>query len=85
VFAGSLVSGCWFSEHIFSNNFDLGDGYCHFWCPKLVICHAWCRHFGTLGDHGTIQGHLGLQEMRRWGPGLDFDRFWVADGKHSLE
>ena len=41
-----------------SNNFDFVDGYCHFWYPKPVIWHACCLHFGTLGDHGTIQGHL---------------------------
>ena len=78
--AGSLVSGCWFPDHIFSNNFDFGNGYCHFWCPKPVFWHALCLHFGTLGDHGTIQGHLGAQEKRFWGPGLDFYRFWVDFG-----
>ena len=42
-----------------SNNIDFGDGYCHFWYPKPVFWHALCLHFGTLGDHGTLQGHLG--------------------------
>ena len=33
----------------------------------------------TLGDHGAIQGYLGAQEKRPWGPGLDFYVFWVDD------
>ena len=28
-----------------------------FLLSKLIIWQVWCIHFGTLGDHGTIQGH----------------------------
>ena len=74
---------CLFPGHIFSNSFDFGDGHCLFWWPKQVIWHAWCLHFGTLGDHGTIQGHLGHQERRRWVWDVlqkpSFHRSWNSD------
>ena len=71
-----LVSGCYSQFIFFTNKCHFGDGYNHFWYPKPVIWQAWCLHFGTLGDHGAIQGHLGAQERKPRGPDLD-------DGKHS--
>ena len=60
-----------FQVTFLTHNYHFGHGYGHFWSPKPVIWQAWCLHFGTLGDHGTIQGHLGAQERRPWGPGID--------------
>jgi hypothetical protein len=45
-----------FQVTFFIHNYHFGDGYGNFWCPKPVIWQAWCLHFDTLGDHGTIQG-----------------------------
>ena len=54
----------------------------HFWIcillvlvPKPIVWQACGLHFGILGGPGTIQEHLGAQERRPWGPGLDFYRF----------
>ena len=63
----------------YTHNCHFGNGYGYFWCPKPVIWQAWCLQFGTLGDHGAIQGHLGGHQMTPWGPDLDFlilDGFW---------
>ena len=46
---------------------------------------GWCLHFCTLGDHAAIQGHLGAQERRSWGPGFDFYRFGVDFGTSFWE
>ena len=37
---------------------------------KLVLWQIWCLHFGSLGDHGTIQGPLLKKENFLGGPGL---------------
>ena len=48
--------------------------------PKHGIWHACCVQLGTLGDHRAIQGDLGAQEGRPWGPGVGFCRFCVDLG-----
>ena len=51
---GLLVPGCLFSSHV-SNSSDFQSGWGHFFELKAVIWHAWCLHFGTLGNHfGTF-------------------------------
>ena len=77
----------WFLDASFhvtflTHNCNLGEGYGHFWCPKPVIWQAWCLHFCTLGDHGTIQGHLGAQERRSWGQAWIFIDFEWISGPH---
>ena len=66
--AGSLVSGCWFPDHIFSNNFDFGDGYCHFWCqnqsfgmPGASTLAPWGTMGRSRGTWGLKKGDLGVQ------------------------
>ena len=65
VFAGSQVSRCSFDFTCFNNYGDFRRGCCQFWCPKRVMWHACCVHFGTLGDHRAIQGHLGAPEHQK--------------------
>ena len=71
-----------FQVILLTKNFDFGNGYGHLWCPIPVIWHAWCLHFGTLGDHGTIQGHLGAQERRPWVQAWIFIDFGLISGAH---
>ena len=89
--AGLLIFGRLFSGHLFfisllkgatfnTQNCNFGDGYGYFWCPEPVIWQAWCFHFGFLGEHGVIQGHLGAHKRTSWDQGLDFYRFWMDFG-----
>ena len=56
-----------------------------FFGTKTEHLAGWCLHFCTLGDHATIQGHLGAQERRYWSPGFDLYRCWVNLGTSFLE
>ena len=48
--------------------------------PEPVIWHVWWLHFGTLGDHGTIEEHMRAQESKLLDLGLDFLRFVIDFG-----
>ena len=48
--------------------------------PKPVIWHSCCVHFGSLGDHRSIQGSWEHNEEDLGVAGLDFCRFWEDFG-----
>ena len=74
-----------FQVTFLTHNYHLGRGYGHFWCPKPVIWQAWCSTLAPWGTMGRSRGHLGAQERRPWGPGLDDGKYsqsdWSCGGK----
>ena len=73
VCAGSLAPGCWILG-ILSQVYRVHG--CHLAC---LVRRLW-RPGGPWGDLGTILGHWGAQERTLWGPGLDFNNFFIDLG-----